>query len=168
MSDTYYREKADRRNRQILMISISVAAVACVAFLIFNLFRDDCTGSFDRSPEAVVTSFIEAVQRDEVETAIRCWEHNVYYEIEAGCSEVCLNRLYGLQFNLVDLELNEPNQTNEGRANLLASLTVTCGGGEEQLTGEILLDSVGSNLPWKHWKIIRSTFGGTVAEPWCQ
>lgn len=168
MSDTFYRERAARRNRQIILGIVAVAIVGCIFFSIFNLFRDDCTGSFDRSPEAIIQSFFQAVQTGDVETAVRCWEHNVYYEIDAGCSEICLSRLYGTPLNLIDISLEEPFPTESGRTNLKATIIVNCQGQEGEQTGEILLDTVGSTLPWRHWKIIHSTFGGTVAEAWCQ
>jgi hypothetical protein len=58
--------------------------------------------------------------------------------------------------------------TAAGRANLEASLSIACTGSDEAHTAEILLDSIGSGLPWRHWAIVRSELGGTAVSAWCQ
>jgi hypothetical protein len=168
MSDSFYQERARRRIR-ILWIAGAVAIVAIlVVVVIRSLYRDSCTGSFERSPSAVVSTFLEAVGRGDPLTAQGCWQHDAYYELEAGCSEICLSKVYGAQYEIVDIAPGEPYTTPEGRANLPATVTIACTEDGETHTAEILLDSVEGDVPWKHWTIIHSTFGGTIVEPWCQ
>jgi hypothetical protein len=38
----------------------------------------------------------------------------------------------------------------------------------EQHTAEIILDGIDSEVPWRHWKIVRSDFGGPLSDPWCK
>ncbi len=168
MSDTYYRERAARRARLWLIVAGIAAAIVVVALVIIALFYDACTRGFDRSPRAIVLAFVEAVGRGDAAVAQECWEHHAYYDLEAGCSEICLARVLGVQYRVVDIMLNSPYTTPTGRANLRAVVSIECAESGEEHTAEILLDSVGGNVPWKHWAIIHSTFGGTVAEPWCK
>jgi hypothetical protein len=168
MSDTYYRERAARRARLRWIVG-GIAAVVVVGLLIIRaLLYDACTRSFDRSPRSIVSTFVEAVGRGDAAVAQECWEHHAYYDLEAGCSEICLSRVLGVQYRVVDIALDPPQTTPDGRANLRATVSIECADSGEEHTAEILLDSVGSNVPWKHWAIIRSTFGGTVAEAWCK
>jgi hypothetical protein len=167
MSDEYYQEQARRRTRNLILVIALIAVVACGAFALYNLFRDACTGSFDRTPRAVVSAYVEAVARGDRPAAQACWEHETFYDLEAGCSEICLAKAAGAGYDVAEITVAEPVITPEGRANLAASVTVNCPDGAA-LSGEVLLDSVGANVPWKHWAIIHSTIGGTVAEPWCQ
>jgi hypothetical protein len=168
MSDTFYREQAARRARLLTLIGVIVATIACAAFSLFSVFRDTCTGSFDRSPEAVIRSFVEAVRSRDVSKLTSCWQHQAYLELESGCSEVCLSRILGTQFQLVDMQLSEPTTNTEGRAQVLAQVTISCPGSEMQHIGEVTLDSIASDVPWRHWKIVHSTFGGPLSAPWCQ
>ena len=168
MSDSYYQERARRRTRIWLIVGAVAIVAILVVVVIWSLYRDSCTGSFDRSPTAVVSTFLEAVGRGDAPAAQGCWEHDAYYELEAGCSEICLSKVYGTQFEIVDIAPGEPYTTDEGRANLKAAVTIACTEGADAHTAEILLDSVGSDLPWKHWTIVHSTFGGTIVEPWCK
>jgi hypothetical protein len=168
MSDAYYQERAKRRNRLLLIIG----ALAVVAILVIiglrALFYDACTGSYDRSPKAIVAAFVEAVGRGNVPVAQECWEHFAYYELDAGCSEICLSKVYGAQYEILDITVGSPQTTPDGRANLQAIVSIACTGSAETHTAEITLDSVGAELPWKHWAIIHSTFGGAVIDPWCK
>jgi hypothetical protein len=147
--------------------AVTVLAVLVVA-VIWTLFHDACTGSLDRAPRSVVSAFLEAVGRGDVLTAQECWEHETYYDLAAGCSEICLSKVYGAQFQIVDITLDEPQATPEGRANMEATVSIACSADGTEHTASILLDSVGPDLPWKHWEIIRSTFGGSVADAWCK
>jgi hypothetical protein len=168
MSDSFYQERARRRTRTLLIVgAVAIVAILVVA-VIWSLYRDSCTESFDRSPTAVVSTFLEAVGRGDMLSAQGCWEHDAYYELEAGCTEICLSKVYGAQFEIVEIAPGEPYTTAEGRANLETTVTIACTEGGESHTAEILLDSVGSAVPWKHWAIVHSTFGGTVVEPWCK
>lgn len=168
MSDTYHRERAARRTRLCLIVAGIAVAIVLVALIIIALFYDACTRGFDRSPRAIVLAFVEAVGRGDGAVAKECWEHHAYYDLEAGCSEICLSCVLGAQYRIVDITLDPPYTTADGRANLRATVSIECGQSGETHTAEILLDSVGGNVPWKHWAIIRSTFGGTVAEAWCK
>jgi hypothetical protein len=168
MSDAYYQEQARRRTRNLVIVVALVVVMACIAFGIISLFRDACTQSFDRSPAAIVSAYVEAIRRGDAPGAQECWEHETYYNLEAGCSEICLSKVLGAQYDVGDITVDEPYTTPEGRANLKATVAIACTDGGLTHTGEILLDSVGGNVPWKHWAIIHSTFGGTVPEPWCK
>jgi hypothetical protein len=168
MSDTYYRERAARHARLWWMLGGIAAVVVLVALVTRALFYDACTRSFDRSPGSIVSTFVEVVGRGDAAVAQECWEHRAYYDLEAGCSEICLSRVLGAKYRVVDIALDSPYITSSGRANLRATVSIECTESGEEHTGEILLDSVGGNIPWKHWAIIHSTFGGTVAEPWCK
>ena len=79
-----------------------------------------------------------------------------------------LRTFYGTQYEIVDVAPGEPYITPEGRANIKTTVTIACTEGSDTHTAEILLDSVESDLPWKHWTIVHSTFGGTIVEPWCK
>jgi len=168
VSDAYYQERARRRTRTLWMVGGLAVVVVCAIGGVVSLLYDACTKSFDRSPRGVVSAFVEAVGRGDVAVAQECWEHQVYYELEAGCSEICLSRVFGTQYEVVDLRLGAPYATPEGRAKLQATVSILCAEGGAEHTGEILLDSVAGKVPWKHWAIVQSTFGGTVAEPWCK
>ena len=168
MSDTYYRERAARRARLWWMLGGIAAAVVLVVLVTRALFYDACTRSFDRSPRSIISTFVEAVGRGDAAVAQECWEHHAYYDLEAGCSEICLSRVLGAQYRIVDITLDSPYTTPAGRANLRATVSIECAESGEEHTAEVLLDSVGGSVPWKHWAIIRSTFGGTVAESWCK
>jgi hypothetical protein len=168
MSDTYYRERAARRACLWWMLGGLIAIIVVGILATRALFYDACTRGFDRSPRSIVSTFVEAVGRGDAAVAQECWEHHAYYEIEAGCSEICLSRVLGAQYRIVDITLDSPHTTPDGRANLRAIVSIECADSGEEHTAEILLDSVGGNVPWKHWAIIRSTFGGTVAEAWCK
>lgn len=168
MSDAYYQERAKRRTRLLWIAAAIAAVILLAAFVLWSLYRDACTKSFDRSPIAVVSSFLEAVSSGDVATAQECWEHETYYDLEAGCSDICLSKVYGAQFEVTGTTVGEPYAAADGRANLQATVSIACTADGQTHTAEIVLDSVGSDLPWKHWAIIYSTFGGSVVEPWCR
>jgi len=167
MSDTEYRERAARQARTALLISTGIVLVACIAFGTVSVFRDSCTGSFDRAPRSVVLGFFEAMTRGQGERAQRCWDSAAYYDLGAGCSQICLARILGTEYRLVDLTLSEP-YSEGGRARITASLSVTCPDREVVHRSEIVLDAIGQDVPWRHWKILRSSLGGPLAEPWCK
>jgi len=167
MSDTYYRERAARRNRIIILVAVLVVMVICAYFGVVALFRDSCTTSFDRQPEDVIRSYISYITTGDRDGVINCWEHKTYYELDAGCSDICVTRILGTDFQIKDISLNDPVTTEDGRANMTANVTIKCSGDETEYQGQILLDGISSDVPWRHWKIIESTVGGNVAEPWC-
>ena len=168
MSDAYYQERARRRTRRLIVAVILVSLVGCLVAAVLALFYDACTRSFDRSPQAVIRAYVEAVRNDDAPRAQECWEHEAYYDLEAGCSEVCLSRFYGTPFEVREIDVGTPYTTPAARANLEASVTIACTGSDETHTAEIVLDSVGSGLPWRHWAVIRSGLGGTAVSAWCQ
>jgi hypothetical protein len=168
MSDAYYQERARQRTRRLLIGGAVLALVACGVFGVVSLLYDACTQSFDRAPEAVVRSYLDAVSSGDGEVAQECWEHETYFDLEAGCSEVCLGQVLGAEFQVGEVAVGEAQLTPAGRAQRVATVAVTCTGSGQSASGEIVLDSVGSDSPWRHWSIIHSTVGGTVAEPWCK
>lgn len=168
MSDAYYQERAKRRTRLLIGVGGLAAVVLCVAAGVVSLLYDACTRSFDRSPRTVVTDYVEAVRRGDGQAAQACWEHQIYYDLDAGCSEICLSRALGAEFQVLDVSLGSVAVTAEGRANLPVTVAIACEAGSQQHTGQILLDSVGASAPWKHWTIVHSTFGGTAVKAWCK
>jgi len=167
-SDTHFRERAARQTRLVVIFAAVVAAFACTYFGITGILRDDCTGSFDRAPRSVVTTFVNAIAHGDGDRMMRCWEHNVYYDLDAGCSEICLSRILGTSYRVLGISLTEPYITEQGRANIVATIRVACPDSDQQHSGEILLDGIASNVPWRHWKIINSTFGGSLGSQWCK
>ena len=168
MSDAYFRERAARRARcRWILIGCGVVVIL-VLLGIRVLLYDSCTRSFDRSPRSVITTYAEAVSRGDLPVVQACWQHHTYYDLGAGCSQICLDRVSGAQYRITELTLEPETTAPDGRANLVATVSIECTQSGETHSGEILLDSVGGNVPWKHWAIIHSSFGGTVAEPWCR
>lgn len=168
MSDAYYRERAARRARMYWMIGILTAIVICIVTGILRIFRDECTGSFTRQPEAVIASYIEAIQTGDPFGPRRCWVDAEYFSLETGCSEICIERILGTRYEIAEIATSQPIQTTSGRGRITASVTVVCPVSGEQHKGEIILDSIGQALPWRHWKIIMSEFGGPMSALWCQ
>lgn len=54
-----------------------------------------------------------------------------------------------------------------GRSDEGGMVIAICSGSDEHHEAKIILDKTVQNYPWRHWHIIFSTSGGTVAEPWC-
>jgi len=108
MSDAYYQERAARRTRTLLIVGGILVVVVCVVAGIVSLFYDACTKSFDRSPQAVVSAYVDAIRRGDAQIAQECWEHETFYDLEAGCSEICLSRLYGAEYEVAGLEVDSP------------------------------------------------------------
>jgi hypothetical protein len=168
MSDAFYQERARRRTRILAIIGGTVVVIACTVAGVVSLYYDACTKSFDSSPRAVVTAYVNALMQGNAPVVQECWEHNAYYDLNAGCSEICLSRALGVQFRVLDLNVGSPFSAAAGRENLTATVSIACSEGGQPYEGEFTLDSVGSAVPWKHWAVIHSTFGGTVAEQWCK
>ncbi len=167
LTDTHYRLRAARRNRILLSLGLIFLLLACSYLGVSAVFRDNCTGSFDRAPRSVVTSFVEAITSGDRQAVIRCWDNRAYYDLEAGCSEICLSRILGTSYRVVDLTLSEP-YSEHGRARIVVTVSIVCSDSGEPHTGEIVLDGIASDVPWRHWKVVRSTFGGPLAAPWCK
>lgn len=168
MSDAYYQERARQRTRRLLIVGGAIVLVACAALGVASLFYDACTGSFDRAPEDVVRTYLEAVRAGNAPVAQECWEQDAYFDLETGCSEVCLAKVYGASYEIVEVRPGPVVLTAAGRSNLPVEVTVACTGSQEEHAAQIMLDSVGGDPPWKHWAIVHSTFGGSVADPWCK
>ena len=167
MSDAYYQEVARRRARRWWILGGAAAVIGLVLLGARGLLYDPCTQSFDRSPRGVVLTYVADVSRGNATLAQECWEQNAYFDLEAGCSEICLSRLYGKQLDITAITVGEQYLTADVRTNRVVKVSATCEGGGSHL-GEIVLDTVGPNLSWKHWQIVRSSFGGTLTEAWCQ
>lgn len=168
MSDEFYRQKAARRTRIIWLVIGLIAAGGCIYFSITRIFWDTCTQSFQRSPQVVAESYVQAIQQGNLEQTRRCWVDLAYFDLETGCSEICLQRVAGTDFQIDFIEISEATLTEDGRAQRQAQVNVTCPESGQQHTGELTLDSIRQNVPWQHWKITYSTVGGPLSEPWCQ
>jgi hypothetical protein len=167
VSDTKDRERAARQVRTMLLVATGIILVACIAFGIVSVFRDPCTGSFDRSPTAVVISYLNAIARGNGQGVVRCWENFAYGDLEAGCSEICLSRILGTRYRVIDLALGQPYEEG-GRARVAATVAVLCPDSDQYHRGQIVLDGITRDVPWRHWRIVHSTFGGTAAKGWCK
>lgn len=140
-----------------------------IAFVvILGLFQDDCTKGLDRSAEGVVTSYLDAVSSGDVVSAQACWQRDAYYEANSGCSQACLVKVYESRFELAELHFGEPASKSSGEQQLRAEIEVLCTESGATHKGDIILDMVAQDCPWRHWEIIYSTIGGTVANPWCR
>lgn len=167
MSDQPHEQSDARRARAFWIILGALLTFGCIYIVVVGLFRDECTNSLDRSPREVVGSYLEAVSLGEVLDAQACWQPEAYFDLDAGCSQVCLVQVFGNPFDLANVQLLEESTTARGRANVQAEVSIVCTLGGETHRGEIVLESVARKVPWRHWKIVRSSVGGTVAEPWC-
>lgn len=168
MSDEYYRQQAARRARIWWILGGLALTLICVYLGFSALFRDSCTQSFDRDPRTVVVSYLGAVNQGNSDVAIECWNKDAYYDLGSGCSEICLSRFYGTDYQVQDISLSVSPTSGTGASQINAVVQITCEGTAESHLGEIMLDSSAANLPWRHWKIVQSDFGGTNAEPWCR
>jgi hypothetical protein len=166
-SDAEYRERAARQMRTMLLVATVIILLACITFGAVSVFRDPCTGSFDRSPTAVVESYLNAIARGNGQGVVRCWDYFAYNDLQAGCSEICLSHILGTRYRVIDLKLGEPYE-EEGRARVVATVSVLCPDCDDYHRGEIVLDGITSSVPWRQWRIVRSTFGGTAAKGWCK
>lgn len=168
MSDEYYRQRAASRTRMIWLVIGLVAAAGCLYLSITRIFWDECTGSFQRSPQAVAESYLQAIQDSDQQQPRRCWVDSAFFDLESGCSEICVERILGTAFQVDDITVGELELTEDGRARRLVTVTVTCPQAGQSHTGELTLDSIRQNVPWQHWKIVNSTVGGPLSAPWCQ
>lgn len=168
MSDEYYRQQAAQRARIWWILGGAALTFLCLYLGFTTLFRDACTESFDREPQSVIASYLEAVTGGDSDTAIECWSKDAYYDLNAGCSEVCLSRFYGTAYQIQDISLAAPAALDASGLQINAMVQIACEGSDATNRAEILLESSSSNYPWRHWKIVQSDFGGTNAEPWCR
>ncbi len=167
MSDQVHVARAARQRRIFILLLILATSAACLMFAVRNTFYDMCTTSFDRDPRSVVTSYLAAISRGDLDHAQNCWVRAQYFAIEAGCSEICLQRAAGTNFTVQNITLGEPYSAQSGRAALDAEISVACADGSQE-TGSILLDAVAGPVPWKHWRVNSGSAGGSAADPWCR
>lgn len=167
MSDTYYRERAARRARWAGIVGGLVVLAILTALGVRSLYYDPCTRGFERAPEAVAAAYVAALIHGDAAGARSCWQHQAYYDLAVGCSEICLSRLGVAPFTVESVAPEPPTVTEAGRANVMVAVSVLCKGSGARETGELVLDSVRANVPWKHWVIVSSTVGGTAAKAWC-
>lgn len=167
MSDTFYREQAARQTRITTLIIVGLTTIACLVLFGIRSFQDNCTGSFDRAPESVITSYIEHITNRNPDGTRRCWVDEAYFSLETGCSEICIGRLFGTPYQVMDMLLEPETITAANRAEILAQVTIACADGTQN-TGQIVLDGVPRDVPWRHWKIVQSEFGGQLGESWCR
>jgi hypothetical protein len=168
MSDTYYRERAARRKRRVILILVIAVLIGVAGILVRNMFYDNCTQSFRREPETVVQSYLQAIKSGDYDTVQNCWRHHEFYEVETGCSQICLEKILGTRYQETDISVEEIRLTEEGRARRDVAVEVTCPGNGTVHQGQIVLDSVQTAYPWRHWQIIYSTVGGPMGDLWCQ
>ncbi len=167
MSDTTYQKKWSRRLRLIFLVGGLILTAACLITGVLSVFHDSCTNSFERAPEAVLRAYVDAVNRVDPITIVNCWSHNAFYEINRGCNEMCLQKVIGASFQILQVNISQPLRAEDGREKIRASMIVGCADSQEQHIAEVLLDTRNSALPWAHWKIVESNFGGEVGSPWC-
>jgi hypothetical protein len=168
MDENYYRRRTSRRNLVFIVIAIVAIAIYVGIKTVRNAYYDICTQSYERDPGAVVESYIHAITNSDGLVVQRCWDRVAYYELESGCSQICLERILGTAYEMKAITPSQPEKKPSGRSNVLITVDISCGDSAEEHSAEILLDSVGYDLPWKHWKIIRSDFGGPISDPWCK
>jgi hypothetical protein len=135
--------------------------------MVFQILRDGCTRSFDREPKSVVVSYLEAFATGDLAAAERCWDKYAYYDVESGCSEICMSRNIGTGFSILEVELGSDIEVGTSREELEVTVKVTCPSGTIE-QGMVRLDSVRADVPWKHWRVLESSVGGTSPEPWCK
>jgi hypothetical protein len=168
MDENIYRKRSARRNLIIGIVVGFLIIAALTANLVRNAYFDTCTLSFDRNPESVIRAYVNAIERSDHQVVQRCWNREAYFELETGCSEICLDRILGTSYKIDEIIIDRPSTTPEGRLNISAAVKITCNNSSESHLGMVLLDSVSTDVPWKHWKIISSNIGGQMAEPWCK
>jgi hypothetical protein len=149
------------------LLTLALVALAII-LAVRALLYDACTRSFERSPRSVVSTYVEAISQGNLPVAQECWEHEAFYDLEAGCSEICLAAASGAQYDVQAITLGERQAAADGHAHMAVAVSVACAADGETHSGEILLDSARPDVPWTHWAIIHSTVGGTIAEPWCR
>ncbi len=154
--------------RILIVLGGGVLAVAVIYFLIHAVLYDNCTASYDRSPQAVVQSYVAAIESGDVMRGMNCWSKNNYYSLENGCSEICLQRVWGLPMTLSAADFGAVSKSASGRDEISVQVTALCPDGSTQESAQITLDTANESLPWAHWKIVQSSLGGTVAAPWCR
>lgn len=167
MSDEEFVARAARQRRMLVVLLALALVMLCAALAVRNTFYDLCTASFERGAETVARSYTAAVAAGDFNRIESCWVRPQYFNVEAGCSEICLSRAAGKQFTIAGLQVGEERTGEDGRNILDVQVSATCPGGEQE-SGVLVLDALSAQVPWKHWRVNESTVGGTVAEPWCQ
>jgi hypothetical protein len=91
MSDQAYHQRGAKRARAWWVILGALFGLGYVYIVVVGVFRDDCTNSLNRSPSEVIGAYSQVVSRGEILDAQACWQSEAYFDLEAGCSEVCLS-----------------------------------------------------------------------------
>lgn len=164
-SDQYFAQRASRQRRMLILAGLLVLLLLCGLLAVRNAFYDRCTASFDRSADSVIQSYLGAIRAGDLPRVQSCWDRAQYYEIEAGCSEICLSRLMGMQFDVAEVSAGAPEQA-AGRARMDVAVSLVCPDGSAH-SGTLVLDAVGGDVPWKHWRVLQSEVGGSPAQRWC-
>lgn len=166
MSDDQFINRAARQRKLIIVLLVLATSGACLFFAVRNTFYDRCTASFDRSPQAVAQHYLAAVAGGDADRAQSCWVREQFFNLEAGCSEICLLRALGSGFTVTSLQVGEPRTTAEGRSAIEVQVEASCPDGSVN-SGTLVFDSLASNIPWKHWRVNQSSVGGNAADAWC-
>jgi hypothetical protein len=168
VTDEYFREQSARRARRLYLISGLVIGVICLGIGVISLFYDSCTRSFDRAPQTVISSYIDWISQGNPSQAQKCWDRDAYYNLDSGCSEICLQRNLGKQLVITSVSF-DPTQVSSSDGLLMnGTLEVTCQQSGKVEKGQFTLHTPNQSVGWKHWQIRNSSIGGTLAEPWCK
>ncbi len=167
MSDQYYQVRAQRQRRIIIITLILVVVVLCSAVTFWTFYYDDCTGSLNRDPVQVARSYLNGLQQGNITQVRKCWRLDPYYNVNSGCSEICLSRVAGHPYEIQTLTAGEPHINQNNRAVIDVTITIACPNTNQSHTGILRMDTIKADAPWKHWSVISSTIGGTYLEPWC-
>ncbi len=167
MSDADYAERMGAMRRRLWWLAGGMLLASCLGSAMFGIFYDSCTRSFDREPRSVVESYLTAVRLGNLDGVRACWEPDAYFSLETGCSEICLSKFLGADFEIEAIRLEEAAPSGPAGLRQLAIVELRCSAGGLE-TGTLELGTPGAEVPWQHWNIQRSTIGGSVADPWCR
>jgi hypothetical protein len=167
LTDEFFRKESAKRARRLYLISGLVIGVICLGVGVISLFYDSCTRSFDRSPQGALTSYIDWITQGN-QAVQDCWVHNAYFTLDSGCSEICIQRVLGKEFTFASLSIQPAQTSSAGSLTMTGTLDVACKKNGKIEKGEFTLYSPNPSIPWKHWRLLNSNIGGTLAEPWCK
>ncbi len=167
MADSEYAERMGTMRRRLWWLAGGMLLASCLGSAVFGILYDSCTRSFDREPRTVVQSYLTAVRVGDLDGARACWEPDAYFSLEAGCSEICLSKFLGTDFEVVAIRLDESRPAGAAGPERSAVVDVRCTAGASE-TGTLELTTPVVGVPWRHWSILHSTVGGSVADLWCR
>ena len=168
MSDAYYRSSLPRRHPDAALLGVIVLGLGCAAFGVYSVFRDTCTNSFDRQPEAVINSFTTAVAQGDANTATACWHHLAYLDVASGCSEICLSRLWGTPYQINETHAQPQHRTRRKDA-FGGPLRWTYPARMASSTPPRSASWTASTAkcPGVTGRSCAAIFGGPLSDPWC-